>query len=439
MKKIVTLLLAVVMLLSVMTVALADGEATLTDGIAGKWTAKDKEIVQAKTINIKKELLSFNKSSTSVYAPAFKYIYTVTPVTDASLTITDDGQTNHESGNDVVAPVNAGITTGLKVSNGTAGTETSAVGELEFTNATVLTTSASGGSNMYDITLDFTNVEFTKPGVYRYKIVESLADSKTYDGIAIKHGGSDTNKVRYLDVYVDGELNIYGYVCMAANGSVTKATEKTNGFVSDSEGQDEYYTYDLTLKKSVENDNYAEDHAFPFTVIFNNTENYSTTFTITETAATGSTGINPAGSSIPSAWKGVAKVKEDADIVYTGIPAGVSVDVYETNDMTGVTYEVTTKLNGVEVEHEGDSSVSWGATPTQVVAQTTKNAYESTKTSVITTKYKTEDAQTLEIINTLLLISPTGVVVRVAPYVMILAAGIALLLIGRRRRHTAKD
>jgi hypothetical protein len=108
--------------------------------------------------------------------------------------------------------------------------------------------------------------------------------------------------------------------------------------------------------------------------------------------------------------------------------------------MTGVTYAVVTKLNGTAVTHNDDGSVSWGDAPQSAVEQTDKKAYESTKTTVDTTIVTAVSAQqTLEIVNTLLLISPTGVVVRVAPYVIILAAGIALLLIGRRRRSAAKD
>ena len=435
MKRIVVLLLAVVMMMSMMSVMTA-GAADLKDGIAGKWEDKDSPVDDlGDQIKIKKELVSYNAISTSVYAPAFSYIYTVTPAA-AGETITDE-ETDHNAAVAVEAPVIAGVTTGLKVNNGEAGTATSAVGTLAFTNSTVLTTSNSGGSNMYDIILDFSGVTFDKAGVYRYEITETLADT----GIAVKNSGSN---VRYLDVYVDGSPKIYGYVCIPTNDSVTPNTDsKTNGFVSDSNGQDEYYTYDLVLSKDVVNDTYAEaNHAFPFTVIFNNSESYTTNYTITETAGTESTDISLTAGTTP-AWKGVALVKDGVAITYAGIPAGVDVDVYETNDMTGTTYMVSTVVNGGGPVKDG--SVSWGNAPSSAESQAaTKEDYQSTKVTVDTAKYTSTDAgttakQTVAITNTLLQISPTGVVVRVAPYVIIMAAGIALLLIGRRRKHTAKD
>ena len=439
MKKILVMMLAVVMLLSVVAVAAELDEDT---GIAGEWETADTPIPQGTSIIIKKDLVSFNANSSKVYAPAFSYIYTVTPATVSNLTITDE-TTDHEAANAVTAPVNAGITTGLKVISGDPGTETSAVGTLEFTNTTELNTSADGTVNSYDITLDFSGVTFPKAGVYRYQIDETLADSATYAGIAVKDGGSNT---RYLDVYVDGKLAIYGYVCLTENASVTPASEsKTNGFVKDSGGQDEYYTYDLVLAKKVSGDDYAKaNHAFPFTVIFKNTENYTTTYTITETAEQESVGFNPAAASAPT-WSGVVLARDGKAITYTGIPAGVDVDVYETNDVLGVTYLVETTVSGGTPVV--DNSVSWTATaPTSAVAQSEPktNAYESTKVTVDTEMFTEEkpgttSKQTVDIVNTLLLISPTGVVVRVAPYVIILTAGIALLLIGRKRKSAAKD
>ena len=423
----IALVLMLMMSLSVNAFAV-DLKENNEEGVAGNWNSADEERVQGNSINIKKEILSYNATSTSVFAPAFSYTYTVTPATVSNYTVTDENN-DHTSGAAVTAPVKAGITTGLTVNGGTAGTEASAVGTLAFTNTTALTTSSAGDSNLYNITLSFANVRFSQPGVYRYQIAETLADGKTYDGVAIEDGGTNTV---YLDVYVDGAGKIYGYVCMAANSSVTPDSTKTNGFVSASNGADKYYTYDLTLSKDVVNDNYGEDHAFPFTVIFKNSESYTSTFTITETAATGSTGISPAVASAPT-WSGVAKVKEGANITYTGIPAGVDVDVYETNDMTGVTYTVATSVNGVTATT--DNGVTAGTAPTSAVAQTDKAAYESTKATVNTPKIATVSAaQTLAITNTLVLISPTGVVMRVAPYALMLIGGFVLLVISRRRK-----
>ena len=455
MKRIAIVLMAVVMMISMMSVMTAVA-ADLTNGIAGAWGDKaDTPITQTeKKITIKKELKSYNPTSGTVLAPEFYYIYTVTPAA-VGKTVTDSAE-DHVIVSPVTAPVKAGPTAGLIVSTtttpGTAGDGSSAIGTLVFTNATGLNSSKDGTVNTYDITLDFSGVSFAEPGVYRYEITESLPTDVSFAKLAINDNNeASDSKVRYLDVYVDGNSDIYGFVCIPTNDNVTPSTEtsKTNGFVLDSDGQDEYYTYDLTLSKTVVGDAYAKDnHAFPLTVIFDNTEEFGACFKITETAKTGSTGISPAAGTLTGTpnWSGVALVKDSCDITYTGIPCGVDVYVYETNDVTGTTYTVSTVVNGGTAVV--DNSVAWGAAPSSAVAQSTRKEYESKKAKVDTTEFTKVEAvnvegaepeQSIAITNTLLLISPTGVMVRVAPYVIILAAGITLLLISRRRRHEVKD
>ena len=436
-KKIGALLMAVVMMMALSVTAFA---ADFTNGEAGVWTQQDKEIIQEKNINIKKEIIAYNPNGTTVNAPSFTYIYTVTPavITVGTTTVTDAAD-DHVSGKAVTAPVKAGSTAGLVVTGsakGTAGSAESAIGTLVFTNDSEWITAANGEKNTYDINLDFSGVSFSQPGVYRYKITETIS-AKSYDAIAMEDG--TTNNI-YLDVYVDGEFAIYGYVCMAAKSSVTPETLKLNGFVSgsDSDGSDKYYTYDLTLSKTVENDAYAKSAiAFPFTVIFSNTEDYTSTFTIKENVADGSKGISPAAASAPT-WNGVAMVKDSAPITFTGIPAGVDVEVYETNIANGVTYAVATSVdNGKNVT---DAAVVWGETPAGAVAQGDKKAdCQSTKAVIDTNKIEKTLKQSVSITNTLLLISPTGVALRVAPFVLMMAAGAVLLLFARRFRRAEAE
>ena len=148
-------------------------------------------------------------------------------------------------------------------------------------------------------------------------------------------------------------------------------------------------------------------------------------------------GCPTAGAAAP-AWSGVARVKEGGAITYTGIPAGVDVDVYETNISTGVIYSVETSVNnGTPVL---DASVTWGTTPANAVAQTNKKDYESTKATVDTTATTAVTAgQTLAITNTLVTISPTGITLRVAPYALMLGIGVLLLVYSRKRKAKVED
>ena len=450
-KKFGALVLALLMVLSVSTAAMAENSAKLEEngeeGVAGDWVTADTERLQGNSIVIKKEIVVFNTTdNTTVHAPVVIYTYTVTAASVDNLSVTDE-TVDHESETAATAPVKAGVDAD-KVVVTTSTTEDGAT--LVFTNASTWTAAKNGYTNEYDITLDFSGVTFTQPGVYRYKIDETIS-AESYDVIAMKDGAYETV---YLDVYVDGNYAIYGYVCMNANASVTPdTTTKINGFVNGTaaDGSDKYYTYNLVLSKDVVNDQYAATtHAFPFTVIFSNPEGYTSTFTIGQTVGNNkSTGLNGSAATLtglPTAWNGVALVNDGnattgttvGDITLTGIPAGVDVDVYETNDMTGVTYTVVTEVNDTKAAE--DDNVSWGTTPSSAVAQTTRAAYESTKVSVNTPKIAAVSAgQSVAITNTLLLISPTGVVLRIAPYVLILAAGIALLLISRRRKAAGAE
>ena len=73
MKKTLAMILAVFMILSVTAVAFGESASSLNEGRAGAWTEIDTEIIQQQMIVIKKDLVSYNASSTEVFAPAFAW------------------------------------------------------------------------------------------------------------------------------------------------------------------------------------------------------------------------------------------------------------------------------------------------------------------------------------------------------------------------------
>lgn len=121
-------------------------------------------------------------------------------------------------------------------------------------------------------TLDFSKVNFTEPGVYRYIITENGTNQQAIT--------NDTDLTRVLDVYVNDastetekKLTIAGYVLhsnvndepdVAAGddfGSAGKYTDtKSQGFTNS------YDTSDLTLRKEVTGNQASHDKYFEFTL-----------------------------------------------------------------------------------------------------------------------------------------------------------------------------
>lgn len=117
-------------------------------------------------------------------------------------------------------------------------------------------------------TLDFSNVLFTEPGIYRYIITESGTN---------KAVTNDKDATRVVDVYVndasdaDGKkLSIDGYVLHSSESDITAGDNfgstntnpdgKSQGFTN------EYDTSDLTFKKEVSGNQASHDKYFKFTV-----------------------------------------------------------------------------------------------------------------------------------------------------------------------------
>ncbi len=265
------------------------------------------------------------------------------------------------------------------------------------------------------VTVDFSNVNFTKAGIYRYNVTETLGDSNVRNDIKIDTESDNKDGKYFLDVYVtkkaDGTFEPYAYVL--AKSTVTTQYDNTKDPQSvtytgkTGEITNEYTTYDLTVKKYINGSVAA--NSFYFTIDLSNVP----TDVVFKQDTTDNTGA--------SSYTLTATLSNGEGTVIYGLPSTVGYAVKETvNSLEG--YSVTVSDNNPNATGEYD----WIGTGT----------FGKTASTTMGTKTMTT---TVEFTNTLTNISPTGVVLRVAPFVLILGAGVALLLISRRRKAASED
>ena len=443
MKKLVLFFLALTLVLSVSVGALATSTipALDNDGVNGEFTQPDKAEPQGNAVLIYKVINVFNQSSTAVNAPTITYEYTIAPATVSGLTVTDAGGSLHATQNEVTGQVKAGVGSPT-ISGTTDKTPTSSstfeAGKLVLTPSVELEASASGAENKFPLKVDFTGVTWPGAGVYRYVITETTsADTKKAAGIA----EAVTTKTNYMDVYVmDAEEGsgyvVYGYVLHTDNtNNITPSTSKSSKIAAD----DNYYTFDLTISKTLVGDNANKTHKFPFNVDFTNSEITAVIGLIQNTeTGNGITATAPSNAAVSSLDVSTTNLQlaDGASVTYIGIPVGVgeektTVTVYEINDVVGTVYGSTYKVDtGNET---GYKQLSW------VSDENANQSNLATVTPAAVNAHDGDSTHTIAFTNTLELISPTGVVLRIAPYALILGAGIVLLLISRRRKAVREE
>ncbi len=444
-KKILAVVLAVVLMAAMSVTMFADESMTGEGGVIGEFTNPDTPVGQDDAVILYKEITAYNKDASTVNAPAIEYTYTIAPGT-AGKTVKDAGTAAlHASEQPAVVLTKAGLA-GATISGSVDGGTTYVAGKLAFTNAVQLTTADNGAANKFPLKIDFSGVTWTGAGVYRYVISETTtAAAKTAAGIT--DGG--IAETLYLDVYVmdgatAGTYEIYGYVCFKADNNIDgtsteslNAAEKTEGFVTgDTDGDgtlettemaDKYYTFNLTISKTLNGDQAHNSNQFPFNVDFTNASVTANILLKQETVAgDGITANLPAAAAVSSLDVSGTNLKlaNGASVKYIGIPVGVSaattVAVYETNNVSDTIYKYTYAIDG-------------GAAST--AADINPNANSATATlNTIVADTDDEVSHTIAFTNTLETISPTGVILRIAPFAIILLAGVALFVIVRRRK-----
>lgn len=448
MKKIGALVLAAVMMMMVTAVGFADGgNMTGQAGVIGEFLTPDHPDSYDDTVIIYKEITAYNPEGSTVNAPAVTFNYTIDAATVAEgTTITDNASRHAKIGDtDVTATVAVKAGVGAPTITGTgAGVITLVPG----TNT--LQTAANGKANRFPLTVDFSSINFTTTGsgagVYRYVINETTTEAtKNASGIV---EGTVANQL-FMDVYVDGTGAIYGYVLFTNNttidGSASEATASTTagkieGFVgSKAAGEtyenatdsiaDKYYTFDLTITKDVENDNYivTTHHQFPFTVTLTNSTVTADVLPIMTVSENATQAALTAGA-IAGTWN--PTIADDATVTYVGIPTGTTITIKETNNVIGASYTsasegADTDASGKIINYNDESNTA------------TVNC-NATALTIATENHTGTDKQ-VKFTNTLLQISPTGVTLRVAPYILMLAAGIFLFILAHKHRKANEE
>ena len=329
-------------------------------------------------------MVGMNVSATGAEDTTFKFTKTL-------------DMTNAEGANVPNVTFEYSITSGTAVdaANGApkieAGVGTPEIGEAEFAN----TDKIEENTVEKEVTVDFSDVVFPNAGIYRYEISELPTDNTDIT--------NDETATRYLDVYVENTesgLVITHYILIADENLTPDATgEYGEGESSKSAGYtNKYNTYDLNLTKNVEGTMGEKNREFSFTINFNGgSANAGTSFTYNNDTIT----LDNEGKATL-----FITLSDEEEISIKGIPSTVIYEVIENINSTDG-YSTTVKVNTNDpIESVSTGEITMGAQDNTVVVTNTRNA-----------------------------VNPTGVVMSIMPYALMVAlAGVLAFMFLRRRR-----
>lgn len=419
MKRFGAILLALVMVLGINSTAWAVNTDS-TDKI-NEWRGIE---ANDNMIGIAKQIVFVNAEDTTVREPNIVYTYTISSATPGSATVKDHIGI---SGTVKAGPIDAVTGTVLN-------TKTS---QITFADTSTSSATITGEANTKYATFTFDPTKLTAPGIYRYQIVESCEPAKASVGVT---SDADYNPNRFLDVYVKWNdartaLEIYGYVLFEDEENdqeksitSTDVAMKSQGYVNTAtSGQsdvDVYTTENLVISKVTTGSLADLNNDFPVTITMTKasglTNGIKLDFKVANNGALTKVGTDTVGDYVTMDTPLSGTVRNSSTISIIGIPAGSSVTMTEKNN-TSDSYKVKAgKTTGAD-DLLTESIVAAGAT--------------SGSTSPLPLTAKAE----IYFTNTLDTISPTGLVMRFAPYALILAAGIVLLVVAMKHKSRKDD
>ena len=315
-----------------------------------------------------------------------------------------------------------------------AGVGTPTIGSATFASGETTYTSVQGNDQVTltngkkyakkTVTVDFTNVSFTQPGIYRYVITESTNNDNKAVSYDTQTNG--TARTRYLDVYVidnNGALQVSEYVMHETTDVVENnntettdddvATDKSSGFVN------EITSHELTFGKEVTGNQGSKDKYFKFTLTISGAQ-ANTTYEVdlsaaeaspTQTAATVyDTMSNP--TTVTTGSHGVVTeyfyLKDGQYITVKGLPEGY---MYELSEVV----EDYTATNGISQDTNGTTAYQDPVVNTTGVNADIKTGFTNDRSGVI----------------------PTGVLLTIAPFAIgiLLFGALIIFFIAKRRRN----
>lgn len=223
-------------------------------------------------------------------------------------------------------------------------------------------------------TVDFSKINFTQPGVYRYKVTENDTAEK---------GITKDDTVRYLDVYVEnvnGSNQITGYVFHTTNAAQAKG-DATNPGANNPEGKNKgftntYTTYNVNVTNQVTGNQGYTDEVFHYNVVITSLDG-GEVIDVTNTDGT--------KTSYTADKDGKVSFTTDIKTGNTVVINGLSNHAHYTITETSGDYTTTATKNGTAVNLGHDGTNHTYSTPTEELTNNDTVEFTNNRNGVLPT------------------------------------------------------